>query len=247
LIATLAKENNRLKLKPLLYTSLILLAPLAVQADSLTLVTGIPGNDNLSPVTGPSPLFSNGLLIDFPLSQFPYNPSGTPFNSSTYSSEGVTISSPDGLTVYPVIEQGPSPNELYDDGTNGTFDGAADTTISLANATTAIGVGISDSDFLNNNPVTITLQALGLGGTDLGSPFSVTIPENTVTAGNGYFVVEDSADDIYGLQIVAPTTNQSGLAIADIQVAPTPEPSSLAFLVVGMMAIVGFTRLRKKA
>ena len=235
-----------MKLKPLLYTSLMLLAPLAVQADSLTLVTGIPGNDNLSPVTGPSPLL-NGLLIDFPLSQFPYNPSGTPFNPSTYGSEGVTISSPDGLTVYPVIEQGPSPNELYDDGTNGTFDGAADTTISLANATTAIGVGISDSDYVNNDPVTITLQALGSGGTDLGSPFSVTIPENTATPGNGYFVVEDSSDDIYGLQIVAPTTNQGGLAIADIQVAPTPEPSSLAFLVGGMLAIVGCTRLRKKA
>lgn len=235
-----------MKLKPLLCTSLILLAPLAMQADSITLVTGTPGNDNLSPVTGPSPLL-NGLLIDFPLSQFPYNASGTSFNPSTYASEGVTISSPDGLTVYPVFEQGPSPNELYDDGTNGSGDGAADITISLASGTTAIGVGISDSDFVNNDPVAITLQALGSGGTDLGSPFSITIPENTVTAGNGYFVLEDGAKDIYGLQIVAPTTNQGGLAIADIQVAPTPEPSSLAFLVAGLMAVAGFSRLRKKA
>lgn len=237
-----------MKLKPLLYTSLMLLAPLLVQADSISLLTGTPGNDNLSPVTGPSPLL-NGLLIDFPLSQFPYNAAGTQFNSSTYASEGVTISSPDGLTVYPYSDQGPSPNELFDDGTNGSFDGAADITISLAYGTTAIGVGIADSDYIDNNPndpITITLQALGLGGSNLGSPFSVTIPENTVTPGNGYFVVEDSSPaGIYGLQIVAPTTDQGGLAIADVQVAP--EPSSLAFLVGGMLAIAGFNRLRKKA
>jgi hypothetical protein len=236
-----------LRLKRLLYTSLVLLMPLAIQASPL-LIVGTPGNNNLDPVTGPSPNLG-GLLIDFPLSQFPYNASGTTFNPSTYSSQGVTISSPDGLTVYPYSDQGPSPNFLYDDGTDGGFDGAANITIRLTAATNAIGVGIADSDDLSmtgkpNTPVSITLQALGVNGTDLGSAFTVTIPENTVNPGNGYFVLEDTTRDIYGLQIVAPTTDESGLAIADIQTAP--EPSSL-LLLIGGMAVIGAFRLRKNA
>lgn len=231
--------------RPLLYTALALLVPMVVQAGPI-LIAGTPGNNNLDPVTNPLPAVSN-LLIDFPLSQFPYNASGTAFNSSTYASQGVTISSPDGLTVYPYSEQGPSPNFLYDDGTGGTSNGAADITISLAFGTNAIGVGIADSDDLSlysepGIPVNITLQPLGLGGVDLGAAFNVTIPENTVNPGNGYFVVENTTSNIFGLQIEAPATDESGLAITDIQVAP--EPSTFVLLI-GGAALIGTSRLRK--
>jgi hypothetical protein len=232
-----------LKLKPLAYASLMLLLPLLVKADTITLVPGTPGNTNLSPPTGPSPNLG-GLLIDFPLTQFPYNASGTTFNPSTYASEGVTISSPDGLLVDPLFEQGPTPNELFDEGAGGT----ADITISLATGSSYIGVGLSDFD----DPVDVTLQALGAGGVDLGPAFNVSTEvldaeSSSVNPGQTYFVVEDNNPNIRGLVITQTDSNpnNSGLAIADIQAAP--EPSSLVFMVGGIMAIIGCSRLRKKA
>jgi hypothetical protein len=238
-----------LKIKPLLYTSLILLMPLLAKADNITLITGTPGDDLLATPTGPSPNL-DGTLITF---------AGLPDFTPTYTTtdplvtDGATFSSPDGLTVEPFSTQS-NPNFLVDDST----DGSAFITIGLSTGTGAIGVGIADSDDTctvspgscpGNTvaPVTILLQALGASG-DLGPAFEVTIPENTVNPGNGYFVVNDSTGaGILGLEIIAPQTDESGLAIADVQVSPTPEPSSIAFLLGGIMAIVGFSRLRKKA
>jgi hypothetical protein len=234
-----------LKLKPLIYTSLMLLAPLFVKADTITLVTGTPGDDLLATPTGPSPNLNNILLTFSTLTD------GTTYTTGADAlvQDGVTISSADGLTVEPFSTQS-NPNFLVDGGTGGDGDGTANITIANSFGTTAIGVGIADSDDLGafgapGVPVPITIEALGLGGIDLGS-FIVTIPENTVNPGNGYFVVEDSNPNLYGLQIIQGTiTNESGLAIADVQVAP--EPSSIAYLVGGIMALIGFSRLRKKA
>jgi hypothetical protein len=210
---------------------LLLLTPLIAQAD--TLVVGTPGNSQLATPTGPSPNLDSLLLTFSELTPF------STFNPSTYASLGVTISSPDGLVVEPFSTQS-NPNFLFDNSPNG----AANITISLTFGAGAIGVGIADSD----SPVNIQLQALGAGGAHLGSPFSVTIPETTVNPGNGYFVVEDSTADIRGLQITQTDTgaNYSGLAIADVQVAQAPEPSSF-LLLAGALAIIGSWRLRKGA
>jgi hypothetical protein len=211
----------------------MLVIPLLVQADTLTLVTGTPGDDLLATPTGPSPNFGDVLLTFSTLTD------GTTYTTADpLVQDGVTISSPDGLTVEPYSTQS-NPNFLFDD----SSDGSADITISLANGVGAIAVGIADSD----SPANIELQVLGAGGVDLGSPFAVTIPETTVNPGNGYFAVEDTNPNIYGLRITETDSgpDYSGLAIADVQV--TPEPSSLPFLAGGIMAIFGFYRLRKKA
>jgi hypothetical protein len=219
-----------LKIHLPLCSCFLFLTPLLVQADSL--IVGTPGNAQLATPTGPSPNLGGTLLTFSNLSPF------STFNPSTYASEGITISSPDGLVVLPYSTQTNPPNELFDNSSNGT----ANITISLTYGVNAIGVGIADSD----SPVNIMLQALGAGGADLGSAFAVTIPENTVNPGNGYFVVEDTTADIRGLQITetmgGPT--YSGLAIADVQVAP--EPSSWVLLA-GGLAMIGFYRLLKRA
>lgn len=57
------------------------------------------------------------------------------------------------------------------------------------------------------DPVTITLQALNSAHTALGCAFTITIPENTLNPGNGYYVIEDTTADIYGLQITQSVSN----------------------------------------
>ena len=134
------------------------------------------------------------------------------------------------------------PNELDDD----SSDGSADIFISLSAGSRFIGVGIADSDITAaGNPVSIMLQALAAGGGTLGSAFTVTIPETGTTAGNGYFLLEDTTSDIFGLRISQPVGNAalfSGLAIDDVQAAP--EPSTFVLLI-GGGAIAGLARLRK--
>lgn len=237
-----------MKIKSLLIGSLLLM-PLLVKADTIGLITGTPGDNQTSPATGPSPNL-DGLLLTFSDLTTSVACQGgdvtacPAFNPSTYASEGVTISSPDGLVVYPFsVQSKPSnPNELFDN----SSDGSANITIALSFGTTAIGVGIADSDLLAGNPVPITLQALGLGGVDLGSPFTVTTPEtNPDTAGNGYWAVTDNNPNIYGLEIETSATGQGGLAIADVQIAP--EPSGLAFVLAGILGVLGFFRLRRSA
>jgi hypothetical protein len=227
-----------LKLNLSLYGSLLLTA-LAAHA-SPVLVVGTPANAYNSPPTGVSPALANIINFDnltTPLSCYESLVGCPTFNPSTYAAEGVTISSPDGLLVYPFSTQS-APNELFDDSSDGT----ADITISLANGVNAIGVGIADSD-----PVTIYLQALGAGGVDLGSPFAETISETSNNPGNGYFLLEDTSPDIYGLVLTQPvgSANYSGLAIDDLQTSPVPEPSSYLLLVTGL-ALFGYFRLRQK-
>jgi hypothetical protein len=218
-----------LKIHLPLCSCLLLLTPLFARADSL--IVGTPGDDLLATPTGPSPNLGGTLLTFSNLTP------GSTFASSTYASQGITISSPDGLIVEPYSTQS-NPNFLFDNSPDGT----ANITISLAYGVNAIGVGIADSD----SPANIMLQALGAGGVDLGSPFAVTIPETTVNPGNGYYVVEDTTADIRGLQITETLggPSYSGLAIADVQVAP--EPSSWVLLA-GGLAMIGFYRLLKRA
>lgn len=222
-----------------LCTCLLFLTTLATNAAPI-LITGTPGDDLLATPTGPSPNLNNILLTYSTLTAY------STFNS--YTSQGVTVSSPDGLEVEPFSTQS-NPNELYDEGTNGDFDGTANITISVLNGVSAIGVGIADSDDIagTDTPVPITLEALGLGGVDLGSVV-VTITELGPNPGNGYFVFENTIPNLYGLQITETdgdtSGDYSGLAIADVQVSP--EPSSLVLLF-GGLAMIGVGRLRKKA
>ena len=218
-----------------LYGSLLLLTCAIAQAAPV-LILGTPSNSyNSPPILKPSPNLG-GVLLNFDsltaLTTF-----------STYSSGGIAISSPDGLAVYPYSTQS-GPNELFDNSPNGS----ADTFITLSQGSSYLGVGIADSDIIpaSGNPVTITLQPLTKTGADLGSAFNVTIPETGSNPGNGYFVVEDTTSDIFGLQITQPVGNgnYSGLAIDDVQAVP--EPSSL-LLVAGGVAILGLFRLRKMA
>jgi hypothetical protein len=218
-----------LKINLSLCSLLLLVAPLVAQADPI-LIIGTPADSLLATPTGPSPNF-HATLINFD--------NLTPFATfSSYTASGVTISSPDGFEVLPYSTQS-FPNELFDDSSNGT----ANITISLGYGSLAIGVGIADSD-----PVSVTFQALTATGAPLGPAFveDLATTESTINTGNGYYVVEDTSPDIFGLRITQSVGNAaySGLAIDDVQVAP--EPSSF-LLVASAMTIVGASRLRKRA
>jgi hypothetical protein len=214
--------------------SFLLLTSAVAQA-SIVLVTGTPSDSYNSPaITKPSPNLG-GDLINFD--------NLTPFATlSTYSSQGVSILSPDGFVVDPFSTQ-TGPNELFDS----TLDGSADIFINLSARSSYVGVGVADSDItVGGDPVTILLQALGAGGVNLGSAFAVTIQETGSNPGNAYFVLRDTSNDIFGLQITQPVgnANYSGLAIDDVQAAP--EPSSFVLLIGGAF-IFGLFRLRKSA
>jgi hypothetical protein len=220
-----------LKLNALFYSALLLLTPCIAQAGPV-LIVGTPGDADLSKNPGPSPALGNLINFDS-LTAF------STFAPSTYASQGVTISSPDGLTVYPFSTQS-GPNELFDDSSDGT----ANVTVALDFGTSAIGIGIADSD-----PVSVTLQALAANGSNLGSAFSINLAttESAVNTGNGYYVLEDTTSDIFGLRITESVGNASlfsGLAIDDLQTAP--EPSSILLMTAGV-AILGCFRLRKRA
>jgi hypothetical protein len=132
-----------------------------------------------------------------------------------------------------------TPNEIYDTSSNGT----ANLTLQLTSGTNEIGVGVADSD-----GVTITLQALTASGATFGSIFTENLKTTADVNGDSYFVIADTAYDIYGFKILETVgnSNYSGLAIGDVEVAPTPEPAAFALLGTGL-AILGGLRLRKKA
>jgi hypothetical protein len=205
------------------------------------MAVGTPGNAYLSKPTGPSPSFA-------PSSDFFNFDSLTAFATfapNTYSAEGVNISSPDGLVVYPYSTQS-GPNELFDNSANGS----ANIKITTFGSE-EIGIGIADSDVnAQGVPVTVDLQALNASGGGFGTVFAVTLPTDGSNPGNGYFTISDSKYDLYGLQITQPVGNAalySGLAIDDLQVEPTPEPASLALMGAGLIALAGIRKARKSA
>ncbi len=111
------------------------------------LTVGVPGDSLLSTPTKPSPNLGTSTLLNFD-ALVPYA------SYSTYSSGGVSISSPEGLVVYPFSTQS-GPNELYDNSALGS----ASILITSATAVAEIGVGIADSDAVN-----VVFQAIGAGG-----------------------------------------------------------------------------------
>lgn len=213
----------------LLFATSIILSAVNLSAAPI-LTVGVPANSILATPTASTP--SSGTLFNFDT----LTPNSI-FNPGQYAARGVSISSPDGLLVEPFSTQ-TSPNELFDNNGNGS----ADITI-RTNATNQVAIGIADSD-----GVTVMLQALNANGTALGSAFSVTLPTDGANPGNGYFAVSDSSYDIYGLQILQPSTdaNFSGLAIDDLRVTAAPEPFSCGLLgAASLLFVVG--RLRKRS
>jgi hypothetical protein len=198
--------------------------------------TGTPANAYNSPATGASPSF--GTLFNFDsLTAF------STFSPTTYAAQGVNISSPDGLVVYPYSTQS-GPNELFDNSSAGSANVLIKTFGSQE-----IGIGIADSDITAAGvPVTVYLQALNSSGVAFGTLFAVTLPVDGSNPGNGYFTISDTTYDIYGVQITQPIGNSqlySGLAIDDLQVAPTPEPATFALL--GASALLfGAARIRRR-
>ena len=213
-----------MKTKRLLIASFLLAAAVFANATP-TLVTGTPGWAGSSPATPPSPIIGT-TLINFD--------NLTPYTTyaSSVTLHGVTFSSPDGLAVLPFSTQS-GPNYLYDT----SSDGSANLSITTSFGTKGIGVGIADSD-----GIPVTLEALGINGTDLGT-FQVSLPTDGYNAFNGYYVIEDSTADIYGITITQ-GGGGGGLAIDDVQVAP--EPASLSMLFAGIAGLGAF-RFRKRA
>jgi len=237
--------------------------PLLAGADTVQILQGTPGDNNLSPASSPSPGFPTVINFSNLLSQITSLPTAAQdncfasgvqcptFNPTQYASQGVTISSPDGLLIEPFSDQTAGGIELFDPGatdpttclSTGTCDGTANITISLSTPTTEIGVGLSDFDI----PVTLTITALGLGGTPLEAvDESAALEAAAETTGQTYFYAEDlTGAGIYGLEITQTTqTDGSGLALAEVE---TPEPSTVLPLIGGALAIIGFARRRKKA
>jgi hypothetical protein len=221
--------------------SLPLLALLGGTASATTIAIGTPADAYLATPSTVSPRF--GSLINFD--------SLTPLSTlapGQFSAQGVTsIASPDGLVVYPYSSQS-APNEVFDS----SADGSANISIKLAAGANQVGIGIADSDITaGGSPVTIILQALSSTGVGFGAVFDETITEVGPNPGNGYFVISDTSNDIYGLSILQPIGDAalfSGLAIDDLQFAagtPVPEPATVALFGTGL-ALVGFIRSRKR-
>lgn len=252
-----------MNIKPLLYIPVILMMPLLAQAGTVSIVQGTPGDNNLLPASAATP--GVGTVINFANleSQITSLPTAAQqncidnglqcptFSSSQYASQGVTISSPDGLLIYPFSDQTAGGIELFDPGATspstcisaGTCDGTANITIGLTGGVEQLAVGLSDFD----DPVDLTLNVLGAGGAVLDSMnVSTSVEAATATTGQTYFVAEDTTAGIYGLQITqTEVTDGSGLALAEVEYSP--EPSTFMLLIGGGMAMFGAARLRKKA
>jgi hypothetical protein len=249
-------EEKTLTIRPLLYIPFMLMMPLLAEAGT-AIVQGTAGDSNLLPASLPTPGLGNVINFANLLSQITSLPPAVQancfdngvdcptFNSSQYASEGVTISSPDSLLIYPFSSQTAGGIELFDPGTGGDLDGTANITIGLAGGVSELAVGISEFD----DPINLTIEALGLGGTDLASmnvSAAVEAQELAGNTGNTYFVAEDTTAGIYGLQITQTiATGGSGLALAEVEF--TPEPSTFLLLIGGGLAMIGATRLHKKA
>jgi hypothetical protein len=276
MVGTLVKfteENNplntKLNTKAAFYIPLMLIMPLLVEAGTVQLIPATPGNNNLFPASSPSPTFS-GLILNFANLESQITALGPPnaanceglgtncptFSPSQYASQGVTISSPDSLLIYPFSDQTAGGIELFDPGASngptcpstGNCDGTANITVTLASAVANLAIGLSDFD----NPVNATINVLGQGGTVLFSDTTDVTADleaaaNALTGtGQTYFAAEDTIPEIYGIQITQTIqTDGSGLALAEVEA--TPEPSTLLLMIGGGLAMIGVSRLRRKA
>ena len=234
----------------------MLLMPLFVQA--ATIIPETPGDATSFTPAPPSP--NLGVVVNFSNLSSDINSNcldnGVCTTLLSYTSQGVTVSSSDGLLVSPGNSQiSTSDVSLLDEGASGDYDGTADINISLAYGTFALGVGISDGD----SPVNVVIEALGQNGADLGSLNVSQYVEDADSAdnyANTYFVAEDTTADIYGLVITqsCPTDpdssncpgavpgTYSGLALDVVET--TPEPSSI-LLLIGGVAMIGVSRIRR--
>jgi hypothetical protein len=258
-------SNRHMNIRLRFYIPAMLMMPLLAQAGTVQIVQGTAGDNSFLPATSPSPGFSNVINFANLESQITAlgstnaancdnNGTNCPtFNPSQYASQGVTISSPDSLIIYPFSDQTAGGIELFDPGATNpstctstqTCDGTANITIGLAGGVNDLAVGISEFD----DPIDVTINVLGLGGAVLFSnTLNVTADIEAAAAGTGqtYFVAEDTTPGIYGLQILQTNvTDGSGLALAEVEASP--EPSTFMLLIGGGLAMIGSTRLRKKA
>jgi hypothetical protein len=131
-----------------------------------------------------------------------------------------------------------TPNEIFDASSNGT----ANLTLSLLTGTNAFGFGVADGDGVN-----ITLQAIGANGANLGSAVVENLNNTADVNGNSYFAITDTGYDIFGVKITQSVgnANYSGLAVGDVEVAPTPEPAGF-YLIGAGLALFGGLRFRRK-
>ena len=223
-----------MNVRAIVSTSVMLMMPLLAGAGTIEVIEGTPGDNSKLPATSPSPALSG--LINFAnlesqitalgstnASNCDNNGIGCPaFNPTQFASQGVTISSPDGLLIYPFSDQIAGGIELFDPGAtdnaggdaaciaDGDCDGTANITVSLASKVTALGVGLSDFD----SGLDVTINVLGsAGGTLFSENVSSAMDTAALTTGQTYFVAEDTTPGaIYGLQIVqSANTDGSGV------------------------------------
>jgi hypothetical protein len=205
----------------------------SVLGSAATLLTGTPNSSDNSTgtPTGLSPTF--GTLVNFdgltPLSTL---------SASAFTAQGVTsISATNGtvaLAAVPYSGQS-QPNYI------GPLDFSnIDITITLAQSTSEIGVGLLAGS--SNN---FTLRALGTSS-NVVATYSVTVPSTGVSAFNAYYAIQDTAATIRSLEIVG-----NG-GIDDLQFlsanASAPEPASFALLGGGLVGVgaLAFKRRNKK-
>jgi hypothetical protein len=194
----------------------------AVLSSAATLITGSPNSSDNSTgtPTGLSPRF--GTLFNFD----ELTPNSL-LNASTYSSLGISsIAAIDGtlaLSAVPFSGQS-QPNYI------GPLDFSnVDILITLAQPTSQIGLGLLAGS--SNN---FTLRALGTSNNVIGS-YSVTVPDDGVSAFNAYYAIQDTAATIKSLEVVG-----NG-GIDDLQFlsagASVPEPASFALAGAGILGL----------
>jgi hypothetical protein len=196
------------------------LVALATFCPATTLTVGTPNDADNG--TALSPKF--GIDINFDnLTPF------TNLSSNAYATSGVqsivSTQAANPLVVYPFSSQS-APNFVS---TTNEFGGL---TVTLANLTNIIGIGVLESD---GSPLSIA--ALGATGNTLGI-FSVTVPTTGNTPFNAYYILQDPTNDIKALQVIS--GGQFG--VDDLQFAPEP----ITFLLAGAgLVLFGFLRVRR--
>ena len=81
----------------------------------------------------------------------------------------------------------------------------------------------------------------------MGSAVVENLNNTADVNGNSYFAITDTGYDIFGVKITQSVgnANYSGLAVGDVEVAPTPEPAGF-YLIGAGLALFGGLRFRRK-